>query len=462
VPRTYSVPVKRGLYSRVDWREEHKSKSNQDLLKAPMLGKPISVWSFGRLTDSKPLKLISFNLSCTVRITDTHFELFYDDGDSVVPNRNRTKTKTQQRSPKVWISGLVSKNAEAFTLEPTKLLVSICGVEHGLRQSTGGPLCVDGPRLDVNTASGALDHEHSFNSNTSISTNISSGTLTKSWFATEGFILDSTDDEAKRFLEDFFPLPKEIVNLIWQYLPESNFKDWAQICTVSKERDQVQLKNDETVFKPFTVIPLSPTELTISEIDLEAYVYNNLDAPSNSFNLSKLNGSFISLKPQSGSDEIYSSVTSESLSNSYKRYNIGAYGKDESTNLNYLARQTLAKCVSTPAPETHMSTQVLVKSHSNPLDVVQEEYCFIEPLISDSQIDQELAASQHKKRKDTSDLLADESLDSRELVAPELSHLYSSKTFDNGQDVDYSLTVGDRIQQFSRLNIGVTSDTKLT
>jgi len=205
--RQSSVPVKSSRYGSLSKRNNRMSESGVDWLKSPSVEAPIPVSSFGKLSDRKPLKLLSMSNLCTLKITDTYFELLYDEGDYVIPNlgksatTSRLKKKTQYRSAKVWLSGSVTKTLEAFNLHPSKLMVSICGVEQGLLRSTGGLLrpvrssqsgnSPAGISYDETTNQTTLDRLPSSISSNSYVSDMSTKTLTQPWFASEGFFSEN-------------------------------------------------------------------------------------------------------------------------------------------------------------------------------------------------------------------------------------------------------------------------------
>jgi len=254
---------------------------------------PIPISSFGELSHRKPLKLISCELPCSLRITDQYFELFWAQANSVssastlTNSRRIRKRSIQCNSHMVWISGSVTLGAKALILHPSKLIVSICGVEQGLARGIGGLLRIRQPG-DLSQRTGNDGPRYSGLSNTS---NISIDTLTPPWFACEGFLLDSTLEEAKRVLSKFFI--KDIVDELWEFLPEFRFKDRAQINISTEHQDESKLEENKALLKPFSLVANSETELTLSNIDLEAYVHSNVDARLSSIHLSKLNGHFM-------------------------------------------------------------------------------------------------------------------------------------------------------------------------
>jgi len=436
--RQSSVPVKSSRYGSLSKRSRYMSESGVDWLKSPLVEDPISVASFGKLTDSKPLKLLSMSNLCTLRITDTSFELLYDKDDYVIPilgksaSSSRLKKKTQYRSPKIWLSGSVTKNLKAFKLHPSKLMVSICGVEQGLLRSTGGLLRLGRSAHSGNSPAGfsydetmnqtTLDRlPSSASSNNSYVSDISTKTLTQPWFASEGFFLKTTRDDFKRFIEGLLlPYPKDIVKLIWEFLPESKFKDLADLRTLPGWSDEKKTEEDEILFKSFSVIPETQTELTVEDINLEAYVYNNLDASYSSITLSKLNGSFICR------DKIDRTWSVSSIND----YNSKA--KDRISNIKCSGRRTLPRCQSTPTLRTQRSIQDLVRCQSLLMDVVLEENdACVDDYIKDHvpktfaeiniDMEEKIDISTQNGRGDSISGWNDEMFNFQEVVAPELS-----------------------------------------
>jgi len=260
----------------------------------PKVEDPILISTFGELTDHKPLKFFAHDdWSCSLSVGATSFEMLWDHGDSVIPTPQSISWKSsQQRSPKIWITGSVTRKRKAFILNPRKLIVSICGVEIGLGREVGGLLCPNDGSIHSrlgNTASllqtPSLIVPSIFGDNCSP---VSTRSITSSWFACEGFFLHSTSWDEKKLLEDTFT--KDIADVLWQYLPESKFKDRARRVQYGRK---YQLKSMD-IFKPFKVVASSIKSVVVSKIDLEAVVWSNCDGASASIVLNDLNGRYVS------------------------------------------------------------------------------------------------------------------------------------------------------------------------
>jgi len=260
----------------------------------PKVEDPILISSFGELTDDKPLKFFAQDdWSCSLSIGATSFEMLWDYGDSVIPTPQSMIWKSsQQRSPKFWITGSVTREPKAFILTPRKLIVSICGVEVGLAREVGGLL-----RPDYGVSHSRLGNTASSLQTQSLvvpsmlgdnCSTVSTRSITSSWFACEGFFLHSTSWDEKKLLEDTWS--KDMADILWQYLPESKFKDQARSV---QHGEKYQLKGME-IFKPFKVVARSIKEVVVSKIDLEAVVWSNFDAASASIVLNDLNGRYVS------------------------------------------------------------------------------------------------------------------------------------------------------------------------
>jgi len=104
----------------------------------------------------------------------------------------------------------------------------------------------------------------------------------------KGFFLESSSKDEKKFLEVMFK--EDIAGVLWQYLPESKFKDRARSFQFGEEY-QLEGKN---MFKPFKVKASSKYDVVVSKMDLKAVVYSNCDAASASIVLSDLNGRYVS------------------------------------------------------------------------------------------------------------------------------------------------------------------------
>jgi len=457
-----------------------KSQSDLGLLKPSLVEEHISIASFGKLTNSKPMKLLSRTLSCTLQITDAYFELLYDDGDSVFPNlakpanRNRTWKRPQYRSPKVWVSGSVTKKDDTFTLNPSKLIVSICGVEQGLFRSTGGLLDFGQPALDVNpvfgisrndsTGPSMLDAASSYISSTLSSfSDESTRTLTKSWFACEGFLLNSTRDKVKHLLIKLLPFPKDIGTVIWGYLPESKFKDRVDIHNSLKWTEDGELKENKLIFQPFCVRPKSLNEMTVSKINLEACVYNKLDGACSSVSLRKLNGSFIVAQPQSEIDITPLGLTfSDSFSSSWSR--------EEKSSFNYFGGRTLNRCQTTPEFKKSRYALDLVKCQSLTMDVVDEDDVFAIPDLqkfnSLDTLTNEIVTKTaenvpqwtDKESGVTKVKAPDEESKTSEVVPPELSSECCWKDNDDCEDLDFLQMCGAYTPNYRNPNLGVFSN----
>lgn len=267
-------------------------------------GERIGKSDCGKLTLKEPLRLLSNNFSCSLRITDVCFELLYDQSDSMYPayalTQNKTKNWTQHRSNKVWISGSVTPEADAFTLHPSKLIFSISGVEHGLSRKPGGLLNSRwaGSRdrawsRDRTSGSVSISLENCKIENTHVSTS-SVQTLTSYWFASEGLFLDKTCKTAKDCFQKMIKkrLKHEyIAELVWEFLPESMFKDQAGPAISGDQKNQLNVQQD-SFFKSFSVVPISQSILSVSNIDLAVCVFSNTDGNSSCMFLSELNGLF--------------------------------------------------------------------------------------------------------------------------------------------------------------------------
>jgi len=276
---------------------------------------PIPISSFGELTDDKPLRFFAHDdWSCSLSIRATSFEMLWDHGDSVIPTPQSIIFKTsKQRSPKFWITGSVIRECKAFILNPEKLIVSICGVEIGLAKQHGGLL----PPIDRTYRSRPGDTPSSLQTQSLLVpsmfgdnylSSLSYGSITPSWFACEGFLLHSTSLDEKEYLEDMFTT--DIADVLWQFLPESKFKDRAK----STQYEEEKPLKDMEMFKSFKVVASSIKEVVVSGLDLDAVVRSNFDAASATIHLSDLNGRYVSphwplsprkkIKPHWGSDHL--------------------------------------------------------------------------------------------------------------------------------------------------------------
>jgi len=258
----------------------------------PKVENPILISSFGELTDDKPIKFfMDDDWSCLLTIGATSFEMLWDHGDAVIPTQvSTTRKRSLQGSPKIWITGSLTREPRAFILNPAKLIVSISGVEMGLEREIGGLL----RSHDSVNNSQLLDSASSLQSictpfmSSDILPSATIRTLTPSWFACEGFFLHSTSKDQKRFLEHIWN--EDIADVLWQYLPESKFKDRARSVWNGEE---YQLKDVE-MFKQFEVVARSIKDVVVSKIDLEAVVWSNCDAAGASIFLNDLNGRYLS------------------------------------------------------------------------------------------------------------------------------------------------------------------------
>jgi hypothetical protein len=260
-----------------------------------------------------------------------------------------------------------------------------------------------------------------------------------------------------RLIEDFFP--KDIANVIWQYLPESRFKDRHQLANSPlRWNKDVKLKDDEVIFKPFSVIPVSESELTVLNINLEAYVYSNLDGTRSSIYLSELNGRYISPQRQTVSASLW---PSETITEPITTPNV----------LSHSTRQTLFKCQSTPALLARMprKKQFISKTVSLGLEKADSIDNFvISDLIKSGSLktgtneiitvtDKKVQVSAPKESRDISFETVDEELNFQRIVPPELSpHCFNGEIFsNNGQDLDLSLLECGDNNYLNYRNIGV-------
>jgi len=276
---------------------ENEQQHSQTTLTKWTGGEPIGVIHLsvsGNLTLKEPLTLLSSDLSCSLRITNTFFELLYDQGDSVFStsfgqsNLNESRKKTQHRSHKVWITGSVTSNSIAFTLRPSKLIVSMCGVERGLGRHIGGFLGAGSPQAVGRKQ--RTGNERMENGSISYRSNSSIQSLTPYWFASEGFFLDTTCMKAKEFCVELCAMNRDIADVLWRFLPESMFKERVQNdISADQQNDQ---NEDNLFFRPFLVTPTSKSKMTVSNIDLEVEVRSNVDGANSSISLSVLEGLF--------------------------------------------------------------------------------------------------------------------------------------------------------------------------
>jgi len=245
----------------------------------------------------EPFRLVKSNYTCSLTITNKSFKLFYDHGDSVLTNLAHTASlrklkKPWHRSSKVYISGSVTRSGNSFTLCPSKLFVSLCGVEHGLFRRT---------RQVGATSSGFSTN--TFDKNMSLSlesihptSSSTYDTLTPYWFASGGFYLDRTYNKAKKcFLGVLREISwhENVAQLLWLFLPESMFKDRVWHDTLVTKRNSPGIVKENFDFKPFSVTlnPASKSWL-VKDINFEVYVSSNVDAATSSISLSDINGRF--------------------------------------------------------------------------------------------------------------------------------------------------------------------------
>jgi len=240
---------------------------------------------------STPQHLLASN--ATLRLTDTFFELIFDQG-GILPNR-----KARRRAKcKLWMCGSVKQQDGKITLTPKKCSVVMHGVEQGLERTFAGQLGGLGPALGGNmggmhgnlAAEEPLPNSPQFKGTTeskkevsrrsvSMASNLSTMTLTAHWFAAEGFFLNSSEDENQKWLsESLQALPPDALDVLWKFLPESTFK-----------REEVK----ETTF---TLTPLShpsPPGFEISGVDLQAIAASTYDAANATLKFS----SFLNAQP---------------------------------------------------------------------------------------------------------------------------------------------------------------------
>jgi len=260
----------------------------------PKIDDPILISSFGELADDKPLKFFMHDdWSCSLTLGATSFEMLWDHGDAVIPTRLSILRKSSlQRSPKIWITGSVTKEPKAFILNPAKLIVSISGVEIGLSREVGGLLRSDDSVNHSQLGNSASSFQMQSSCLPSLSgdtwSSASIKTITPSWFACEGFFLNSTSKDQKGFLAHMWN--EDIADVLWEYLPESKFKDRARSIYNGEE---YQLKGVE-MFKPFKVVASSIKDVVVSTMDLEAVVCSSCDGASASVFLNDLNGLYLS------------------------------------------------------------------------------------------------------------------------------------------------------------------------
>jgi hypothetical protein len=277
------------------------NNEQENLLTGPSIFwkvEPIRVSVFGNLTLTEPLRLLSSDLSCSLRLTNMCFELLYDQGDSVQTNsvvsinQHGTQKKTLHRSSKAWISGSVTVEPTSFTLHPSKLIVSVCGVENGLTRKAGG---LFGRRLtsppDLPPGNRSTSTELASIPSLKLSSS-SAKTLTSYWFSSDGFFLNSSYNKEKVWYLDLFQRifkNRNVAGTLWMYMPESIFKDRTQYDISAKQRHKPKLKDDDLIFKPFSVVPFSRAKMRVENIDLELYVCSNWDGVTTSISLSILN-----------------------------------------------------------------------------------------------------------------------------------------------------------------------------
>jgi len=261
---------------------------------------PIPISSFGEISHRKPLKLQSWNHPCSLRITDQYFELLWADTDSARAV-GKTKKSIQCTSQMVYMSGSVVGAAKSWDLHPSKLIISMCGVEQGLTRGLAGTL----------RTFQTID----FSARTSNMSTTTSTSLTPSWFACEGFLLNSTPEDTKRILKDFYP--GDIVEIIWEFLGESRFTNGVQQRGILNHQAGYPPHDDKILLKPFCLVPKSKSEMTLSNLDLGADVYSNVDARCSSIRLSNLNGTFTT-KDRSAIKRIKLSQLSQRVDQSIK------------------------------------------------------------------------------------------------------------------------------------------------
>jgi hypothetical protein len=280
----------------------------------------IPISAFGELSSKKPLKLLSVNQPCSLRVTDQYFDLFWSSASPQTFLFNKTKRSIQCSSDMVWISGSVTRDAKgkAWILNPFELTVSMCGVEQGLSKALGG-----------------LPRSSDFlgiASTKSIVSMLSYETLTPPWFACEGFFLKSTRKGAKKILEYILKefLLDPVATIIWEFLPWFRFKDRDYLNAHAKNHVSYKVEDDENLMRPFCLVPWSKTELTLSKIELGTYVQSNIDARFSSIWLSHFNGSFIC--PDQSPARLRMKMVSRFLQQKYERYKQRPWISSESTS----------------------------------------------------------------------------------------------------------------------------------